>query len=68
MNDNTNHVKDVIEELEENEYDILGKIDRATLVRDSIMSKEAVFQIDPEHKVAKQYQDFVNEILSGVNK
>lgn len=68
MNDNTNHVKDVIEELEESEYDILGKIDRATLVRDSIMSKEAVFQLDPEHKVAKQYQDFVNKILSGVNK
>lgn len=68
MNDNTNHVKDVIEELEESEYDILGKIDRATLVRDSIMSKEAVFQLDPEHKVAKQYQNFVNEILSGVNK
>ncbi|HFK2747258.1 TPA: ParA family protein [Enterococcus faecalis] len=63
MADGTNHVKDVLDELSASSYNLLGTIDRATLVRDSIMSKQAVFQFDQNHKVAKQYQAFVNTLL-----
>ena len=68
MSDSTNHVKDMIEELKESDYRILGQIDRATVVRDSIMAKQAVFQYDSSHKVAKQYHDFVNNMIKELEK
>ncbi len=68
MSDSTNHVKDMIEELKESDYSILGQIDRATVVRDSIMAKQAVFQYDSSHKVAKQYHDFVNNMIKELEK
>ena len=49
MVDETNHVKDVIEELTDTNYEVLGEIDRRTAVRDSIVAKKAMFQYDPTH-------------------
>lgn len=63
MADGTNHVKDVLDELKDSSYKLLGTIDRATLVRDSIMAKQAVFQYEKNHKVANQYQEFVDTLL-----
>lgn len=69
MADGTNHVKDVLDELKDSSYKLLGTIDRATLVRDSIMAKQAVFQYEKNHKVANQYQEFVDTLLqlTGTN-
>lgn len=66
MADSTNHVKDVLEELKTTNYNILGMIDRSTIVRDSIMAKQAVFQFDENHKTAVQYDEFVNNLLKEI--
>ncbi|PCR98744.1 sporulation initiation inhibitor protein Soj [Lactococcus fujiensis JCM 16395] len=68
MVDNTNHVKEVTEDLEENHYNILGRIDRSTVVRDSIMTKQAVFQSYPLHKTSTEYQEFVDNILKKIEE
>lgn len=66
MVDSTNHVKEVIEELKEENYTILGKIDRSTVVRDSIMTKQAVYQAYPNHKTALAYEELVENILEKI--
>jgi chromosome partitioning protein len=68
MADSTNHVKDVLDELESTGYNILGTIDRSTIVRDAIMAKQAVFQFDSNHKTAKQYEEFVNNLVKEIEK
>ncbi|KZU18130.1 ParA family protein [Lactiplantibacillus plantarum] len=64
MADDTNHVRDIKQELGESEYKLLGTINRATLVRDANMAKQAVFEFSKKHKVARQYQAFVDNLLS----
>ncbi|KZU18601.1 ParA family protein [Lactiplantibacillus plantarum] len=64
MADDTNHVRDIKQELGESEYKLLGTINRATLVRDANMAKQAVFEFSKKHKVARQYQVFVDNLLS----
>ena len=68
MADSTNHVKDVLDELESTGYNILGTIDRSTIVRDAIMAKQAVFQFDSNHQTAKQYEEFVNNLVKEIEK
>lgn len=63
MADDTNHVRDIKTELSESNYDLLGTIDRATLVRDANMAKQAVHEFSKKHKVAGQYQSFVDRLL-----
>lgn len=68
MADDTNHVRDIKQELVESDYDLLGTINRATLVRDANMAKQAVFEFSKKHKVASQYQKFVDNLLKKMGK
>ena len=68
MPDSTNHDKDILEELESTGYNILGTIDRSTIVRDAIMAKQAMLKNDKNNKTAKQYDEFVNNLVKEIEK
>lgn len=64
MSDRTNHTSDISDSL--TNYTSLGKIDRATDVRDAIMHKQAISQYIPGHKVATQYEQFTKNMIAAV--
>lgn len=64
MSDGTNHVKEVKEELEDTDYEVLGVISRSTTVRDAIMAKQAIGEFEPNHKTALEYKEFAENVLS----
>ncbi|PZL77493.1 ATPase [Enterococcus plantarum] len=64
MSDRTNHTSDISDSL--TNYNSLGKIDRATDVRDAIMNKQAISQYIPGHKVANQYEQFAKNMIAAV--
>lgn len=66
MSDRTNHTSDISDALEN--YNTLGKIDRATDVRDAIMHKQAISEYMPGHKVAQQYKEFSNNMVKEIIK
>lgn len=68
MNDNTNHTTDVSEQIKNlKKYKNLGVVDRSTDVRDAIMYKESISEYKPTHKVAIQYKEFAENLVSEIN-
>ena len=63
MDDNTNHTTDISEAIEAIDLPKLGKVDRATAVRDAIMYKKALKDYEPTHKIVDQYNTITNNLL-----
>lgn len=66
MDDNTNHTSDISEAIEAIDLLKLGKVDRATAVRDAIMYKKALKDYDPSHKIVEQYNTITSNLLHSI--